>query len=83
MRTRRPAPRVVTWWHKWESCYAHGGTLWWLIKHNLFGSRFYTYCMRQAAGCAQCAVSMPASARKERQSEPTTYSGAPLEQSHQ
>ena len=35
-----------------------------LLKHRLFGSRLYTHCMKVAAGCAQCAVSTPPSAKK-------------------
>ena len=34
-----------------------------MIKHRLFGARLYTHCMRVAAGCAQCAVSTPPSAK--------------------
>ena len=33
--------------------HAHGRRLWSMIKHRLFGSRLYTYCMRLAARCAQ------------------------------
>ena len=58
------APRVLNWWHKWESPHAHGRRLWSMIKHRLFGSRLYTHCMKVAAGCAQCAVSTPPSAKK-------------------
>ena len=58
------APRVLNWWHKWECSHAHGRRLWSMIKHRLFGSRLYTHCMRVAAGCAQCAVSTPPSAKK-------------------
>ena len=58
------APRVLNWWHKWESPQADGRRLWPMIKHRLFGSRLYTHCMRVAAGCANCAVSTPPSARK-------------------
>ena len=58
------APRVSNWWHKWESPHAHGRRLWSMIKHRFFGSRLYTHCMRVAAGCAQCAVSTPLSAKK-------------------
>ena len=50
------APRVLNWWHKWESPHAHGSRLWSMIKHRLFVSRLYTHCMRVAAGCAQWAV---------------------------
>ena len=57
------APRVLNWWHKWESPHAHGRRLWSMIKHRLFGSRLYTHCMKVAAGCAQCAVATPPSAR--------------------
>ena len=35
-----------------------------MIKHRLFGSRLYTHGMRVAAGCAQCAISTPRSAKK-------------------
>ena len=38
--------------------------VWSMIKHRLFGSRLYTHCMKVAAGCAQCAVSTPPSAKK-------------------
>ena len=40
-----------------------------MIKHRLFGSRLYTHCTRLAAGCAQCAVSTPPSAKKHRHPE--------------
>ena len=58
------APRVLNWWHKRESPHAHGRRLWSMMKHRLFGSRLYTHCMKVAAGCAQCAVSTPPSAKK-------------------
>ena len=58
------SPRVLNWWHKWESPHAHGRRLWSMIKHRLFGSSLCTHCMRVAAGCAQCAVSTPLSAEK-------------------
>ena len=38
--------------------------LWSMINHRLFASRLYTHCMKVAAGCAQCAVSTPPSAKK-------------------
>ena len=41
-----------------------------MIKHRLFGSRFYTHCMRVAARCAQCAVSTPPSAKKHGHQKP-------------
>ena len=56
------APRVLDWWHKWDSISAHGRRLWSMIKHRLFGSKLEIHCMRVAAGCAQCALSMPKAA---------------------
>ena len=54
------APRVLNWWHKWESPHAHGRRLWSMIKHRLFGSRLYTHCMKVAAGCApMCCLDAP------------------------
>ena len=35
-----------------------------MIKHKLFGSRVYIHCMRVAAGCAECSVSTPSSAKE-------------------
>ena len=43
---------------------AHGRRLWSMIKHRLFGSWLYTHCKRVGAGCGQCAVSTPPSAKK-------------------
>ena len=57
-------PEMLNWWHKWESPRAHGRGLWSMIKHRLFGSRLYTYCMRLGARCAQCAASTAPSAKK-------------------
>ena len=64
------APRVLNWWHKWESHHTHGCRLWSVIKHRLSGSRLYTYCMRVGAACSQCAVSTPASAQKHGEIKP-------------
>ena len=64
------APRVLNWWHEWESPHAHGRRLWSMIKHRSFGSGLYTHCMRVAGGCAQCAVSTPLSAKKHRHLKP-------------
>ena len=69
------APRVLNWWHKWESRHAHGRRLWSMIKHRLFGSRLYTHCMRVAARCAQCAVSTPPSAKKRGHLKPHPIPG--------
>ena len=41
-----------------------------MIKHRLFGSRLYTHCMTIGAGCAQCAVSTPPSAKKHGHGKP-------------
>ena len=57
-------PRVLNWWHKWESLLGHGSGLWSMIQHRLFGSTLHTQVMRVAARCAQCAVSTPPSADK-------------------
>ena len=64
------APRVLNWWHKWESLDAHGRRLSSMIKHRLCGWRLYTHCMRVAARCAQCAVSTAPSARKQGHLQP-------------
>ena len=74
------APRVLNWWHKSESPLAHGRRLWSMIKHRLFGSRLYTHCMKVAAGCAQCAVSMPPRAKKHGHLKPL-FRSAPLTES--
>ena len=58
------APRMLNWWHKWESPHAHGRRLLSMIKHRSFGSRPHTHCMRVAARGAQFAVSTAPSARK-------------------
>ena len=58
------APRVLNWWHKWESPYPYGPRLWSMIKQRPFRSRLCTHCMRVSAGYAQCAVSMPLGAKK-------------------
>ena len=58
------APRVLNWWHKWESPHAHGRRLWSMIKHRLFGSRLYTHCMKVAAGCATNVLSRRPPARR-------------------
>ena len=42
------APRVLNWWHKWETSHAHGRRLWSMLKHRLFGSRLYTHCLQIA-----------------------------------
>ena len=57
-------PPVLNQWHKWESHHVHSRMLWSMIKLRLFRSRLYTHCTRVAAGCTQCAVSTPPSARK-------------------
>ena len=62
--SKAPAPRVLDWWHKWDSPHAHGRRLWLMIKHRSFGPRLYTHCMRVAARCAQGAVSTPPIAKK-------------------
>ena len=59
-----PPPRVLNRRQKWESPHPHGRRLWSMITHRSFASRQNTQCMTVGAGCAQCVVSTPPSARK-------------------
>ena len=59
MCARRPSPRVLNWWHKWESPHAHGRRLWSMIKHRCLAHAIYSLHESSRRMCPMCCLDAP------------------------